>query len=369
MYLKNITLINYKNIKQAELQLNSGINCFVGNNGVGKTNLLDSIYYLSYCKSCFNSIDSQLVNSGESFFVIQGEYNRGGSQEHIYAGFKQNEKKQFKRNKKDYQRLSEHIGFLPLVMISPNDDRLITEGGEQRRKYIDSVVSQFDKSYMEHILRYNRALLQRNSLLKSKKGSRSNLNSLLDVWDEQLVVSAKVIYEKRLKFIEELIPVFQEYYSYISNDKEKVSVLYKSHLQDDDYELQLKANYERDVILGHTSKGVHRDDVEFLLDDLAIKKVGSQGQIKTFFIALKLAQYDFLQKNCNFSPILLLDDMFDKLDSKRGSQLVKLVSKDAFKQIFITDTQYDRLAEIVEQTGKDYTFFYVEDGEITVENR
>ncbi len=369
MHLKNITLLNYKNIIQAELQLNEGINCFVGDNGVGKTNLLDAIYYLSYCKSCFNSIDSQLINKDESFFVVQGEYQRGESNEHIYAGFKQNEKKQFKRNKKDYQRLSEHIGLLPLVLISPNDDRLITEGGEQRRKYIDSVISQFDKTYMEHILRYNRALLQRNTLLKSKKSDRKNLEVLLEVWDNQLITSAQIIYEKRKVFIDELIPVFQQYYSYISDDKETVSITYRSHLHDGDYSHQLKLNYEKDLILGHTTRGVHRDDVDLLLDDFQIKRVGSQGQIKTFFIALKLAQYDFLQKNSNFSPILLLDDMFDKLDSKRGSQLVKLVSKDDFKQIFITDTQYDRLLKIVEQTGKDYTFFNVDNGEITVESR
>ncbi len=364
MIIKSINLINYKNIKQAELVLNEGINCFVGNNGVGKTNLLDAIYYLSYCKSCFNSVDSQLINHDEKFFVIQGEYDRLDYQENIYAGFKVNEKKQFKRNKKDYQRLSDHIGLLPLVLISPSDEKLIIEGGEQRRRYIDSVISQFDKQYMEHILRYNRAIVQRNSLLKSLKGNRSNLRSMLEVWDAQLILSGTVIYEKRMEFIKHLLPVFQEYYSYISDDKEVVDLIYNSHFDDGDFEEQLIRNHERDLILGHTSRGVHRDDITLLLNGYPIRKMGSQGQIKTFFIALKLAQYDFLKKNCNFSPLLLLDDMFDKLDSKRGSKLVNLVSEDLFKQIFITDTQYDRLLDVVKQTGKEYSFFIVDNGEI-----
>lgn len=364
MRLKNISLLNFKNIRQAELTFNEGINCFVGNNGVGKTNLLDAIYYLSYCKSYFNPIDSQLICHDEDFFMIQGNYERLQKPESIYVGLKPTQKKQFKRNKKDYQRLSDHIGLLPLVLISPSDEKLIMDGSDQRRKYLDSVITQFDKTYLDHVLRYNRGLTQRNTLLKSLKGNKGNSSSQLEVWDSQLSHTGLMIYERREAFVQEMVPVFQNYYTYISGKEEKVSLTYHSHHQKGDMESQLRSNHDRDKILGYTTRGVHRDDLEFLLDGHPVKKVGSQGQIKTFFIALKLAQYEFLQKNCRFFPILLLDDMFDKLDNLRGSRLIELVSRDTFQQIFITDTQRDRLLGIVEKTGKSYAFFNVDNGEI-----
>ncbi|ASB50609.1 DNA replication/repair protein RecF [Alkalitalea saponilacus] len=367
MYLKHINLLNFKNLKQCELDLTSGINCFVGKNGAGKTNLLDAVFYMSFCKSYFNSIDSQLIHHDEDFFVIQGSYVRGDQDDQIYAGLKRNQKKQFKRNKKEYTRLSDHIGLLPLVMISPGDERLITEGSELRRKYIDSVVSQFDKPYLDLIIRYNRIVNQRNVLLKSARGNIKLIESQLDVWDEQLAITGEQIFNKRETFIKELEPVFQKYYCFISGGHEQVSIIYHSHHQKGKLTEQLLKRRAKDLVLGYTSKGIHRDDLELLLNGYAVKKDGSQGQKKTFFIALKLAQFEFLKDFFGFSPILLLDDLFDKLDDERVSSLIELAGRDTFQQIFITDTQRKRLHDIVKQTGKEHRFFQVDNGEINFE--
>lgn len=367
MYLSRLNILNYKNIKQAELSFDAGINCFVGNNGAGKTNLLDSIYYLSFCKSYFNPVDSQVICHDQDFFVVQGYYERNGSDEEVYAGLKRNQKKQFKRNKKEYPKLSDHIGLLPLVMVSPGDERLIVEGSEQRRKYLDSVISQCDKSYLDYLIRYNRALNQRNALIKNNKSAGSRIESQLEVWDEQMALLGNVIYEKRQTFILELMPVFQKYYRIISGGHEQIDMVYHSHHQKGDLVAIMKKNRERDFILGYTTKGVHRDDLELLLDGYPVKKDGSQGQKKSFLIALKLAQYEFLNSYNGFAPILLFDDLFDKLDSERGARLIELVSDQSFKQIFITDTQKARLADIVSKTGKTYAFFQVEEGEVVKE--
>jgi DNA replication and repair protein RecF len=368
MYLKRLSLVNYKNIRQAELKFEPGINCFVGNNGAGKTNLLDAVYYMSFCKSYFNAIDSQLICHNEDFFVVQAQYYRNEQSESFYAGFKKNQKKQFKRNKKEYTRLADHIGLLPLVMISPGDERLITEGSDQRRKYIDGVVSQFDKNYLALILKYNRALNQRNALLKSAKGRLSAIGEQLDIWDSQLTVIGAAVFERRTDFIAELNPVFQKYHRFISNGDERVSINYHSHHQKDDFVKQLKGSLVRDVALGYTTKGVHRDDLELILDGYSVKKTGSQGQKKTFFLAMKLAQYEFLSNHFGFAPILLLDDMFDKLDEQRASRLIELVGRETFHQIFITDTQKHRLMEVVMKTGKDFNFYKVEEGNFILDN-
>ena len=364
MYLKRLNIINYKNIKSAELDFSQGINCFVGKNGTGKTNLLDSIYYLSFCKSYFNPADNQVVRHDEDFFVIQGTYERNENEEFIYAGFKRNQKKQFKRNKKEYPKLSEHIGLLPLVMISPVDERLIVEASDLRRRYIDSVISQFDKSYLEYLIRYNRALEQRNSLLKNWKNLSGDNVSQLEIWDNQLAISGNVIFEKRSKFITEIKPVFQKYYSGLSDSSEVVDLIYHSHFQKHDYTNLLSENRERDIILGYTTKGIHRDDLELILNGYSVRQIGSQGQKKCFLIALKLAQFDFLHTRNEFSPILLLDDVFDKLDNERGSRLISLVGQNHFRQIFVTDTQKERLNGIVKETGKEFSFFEVEEGKI-----
>ncbi len=362
MYLKHLNILNYKNLPQAELDFCDGINCFVGPNGAGKTNLLDAVYYLSFCKSYFNSIDSQNICHEEDFFVIQGAFERKESEEQIYVALKRNQKKQFKRNKKEYSRLSEHIGLLPLVMISPSDERLIVEGSDQRRKYIDSVVSQYNKSYLEKIIRFNRALMQRNALLKKSDRLNDGLNAQFDVWDEQMIVLGQKIFEERTAFMEQLVPVFREFYQHISGGNEEVDILYKSHHQSGDVLEKMKENRQRDLILGYTTRGIHKDDLQFLLSEQPVKKEGSQGQKKSFLIALKLAQYEFLSRYNGFGPLLLLDDVFDKLDQERGNSLIKLVSQERFRQIFITDTQKQRLTEIVEKTGKENSFFEVTNG-------
>jgi DNA replication and repair protein RecF len=324
---------------------------------------LDAVYYLSYCKSYFNAIDSQLICHDEDFFVIQGNYERQGHEEAVYAGLKLNQKKHFKRNKKEYPRLSDHIGLLPLVLISPGDEKLIMEGSDLRRKFLDSVISQFDKNYLEQLLRYNRGLNQRNALLKSaQNGSANNIRGQLDVWDEQLASISFSLYQRRVDFLKELEPVFQKYHTFISGGNDEVKMIYHSHHQKGDLKQQLKDSFEKDRVLGYTTKGIHRDDLELVLNGYPVKKDGSQGQKKTYFVAMKLAQYEFLQSHCGFYPILLLDDMFDKLDQIRASRLIELVSRETFKQIFITDTQRQRLLDIVEQTGKKYTFFKVDEG-------
>ncbi|MCL2072910.1 MAG: DNA replication/repair protein RecF [Marinilabiliaceae bacterium] len=364
MHLKHLNIINYKNIKTVELDFLEGINCFVGNNGAGKTNLLDAIYYLSFCKSCFNSTENHLINHNEDFFVIQGEYQRNDSEESIYAGFKRNQKKQFKRNKKEYSKLSEHIGLLPIVMVSPADERLIVETSEQRRKYIDSVISQFDKTYLEYLIQYNRALTQRNTLLKNWKETKGNIFSQLELWDKQLATIGSVIFDKRAKFIQEIIPVFQKYYSSISAEEEVVNIIYHSHFQNKNYISLLSENRERDLNLGYTTTGIHRDDLELLLNGYSVRSFGSQGQKKCFLIALKFAQFDFLHTQNGFAPLLLLDDIFDKLDKQRGTNLINITAQKQFKQIFITDTQKERLINAVKNTGKEFSLFEVNEGSI-----
>jgi len=364
MHLKHINIINFKNITQAEISFTPGINCFVGENGSGKTNMLDAFYYLSFCKSYFNPVDSQNIKHDEAFFVIQGEYDLRDEKEVIYCGIKRNQKKQFKRNKKEYSKLSEHIGLLPLVIISPSDEQLITEGSEQRRKYIDSVISQFDQIYLNRVINYNRVLLQRNALLKQLRESNGNL-SMLDIWDARLIELGQMIFNQRKEFINELEPIYRHYQTYLAGGSEAVELLYKSHFQEGDFKEQLYGARQKDVILGYTSKGVHKDDIELLLDGYPIKKTASQGQKKTFLIAFKLAQFDFLAQHSGVKPILLLDDIFDKLDESRGGRLIDLVAEDHFKQIFITDTRRDHLDSFLKRIDKHYMIFEVKKGKFT----
>ena len=360
MYLNRLSIVNYKNILQAELDFSPHINCFIGNNGVGKTNVLDAIYYLSFCKSHSNSIDSQNINHGQDFFMLEGFYTRNDVEEDIYCGLKRKQKKIFKRNKKEYERLSDHIGLLPLVLISPNDGVLIGEGSDERRKFIDGVISQYDSAYLHTLMRYNKTLAQRNSLLKSNFVD----NDLIDVLDNILVETGQIIHQKRTAFIQEFLPIFQQFYNFISMDKETVNLQYSSHLQKGDFNELLKKSIEKDKIIGFTTKGIHKDDLEMTLSNYAIKRVGSQGQNKTYLIALKLAQFDFLKRMSNMNPILLLDDIFDKLDAERVHQIIKLVSEDNFGQIFITDTNRQNLNEIIKTVNSNYRLFTVENGEV-----
>jgi DNA replication and repair protein RecF len=361
MYLNKLSIVNYKNIQQAELEFSPKINCFIGNNGVGKTNILDAIYYLSFCKSHSNSIDSQNIYHEQLFFVLEGFYTRNGVEEDIYCGLKRKQKKVFKRNKKEYERLSEHIGLIPLVLISPNDGILIGEGSDERRKFVDGVISQYDHIYLNTLLRYNKTLQQRNSVLKSNFVDFD----LIDILNDALVETGSIIYQKRIEFINEFIPIFQRFYSFISMDKETVGLEYKSHLATGNFKELLQKNIEKDKIIGYTTKGIHKDDLEMTLSGYAIKRVGSQGQNKTYLTALKLAQFDFLKQKSGIKPILLLDDIFDKLDAERVHQIIKLVSEDNFGQIFITDTNRKNLDEILGTINENYHLFSVENGKIT----
>lgn len=365
MILKELSLIHYKNLTQVDLSLSPKMNCFIGDNGVGKTNLLDAVYYLSFCKSYTNPIDSQIIKHGEEVCMLQGRYEGEEEvKEEIYCAIRHRQKKQFKRNKKEYERLSDHIGLIPLVMISPADNELITGGSEVRRRFMDMAVSQFDKEYLRALLRYNKALQQRNVLLKNEESVIDF--TLLELWEEQLVEAGVFIFSRRREFIEEFTPIFNQFYSRISQSGEQVSFSYISQLNGADFLEKLKHNRQRDLYLGHTSVGIHRDELEMLLDDYPIKKVGSQGQNKTYFVSLKLAQFHFLLKRGNTTPIILLDDIFDRLDSKRVEEIVKLVSGEEFGQIFISDTNRGSLDKILARLNNNSQIYSVTDGEITL---
>ena len=362
MILSRLSIVNFKNIVQADLNFSPNINCFLGNNGMGKSNLLDAIYYLSFCKSYTRNPDSQNIRHGEDFFVIQGYYERNDNEEELYCGIKRRQKKTFKRNKKEYSRLSDHIGFAPLVMAAPSDHELILGGSEERRKFIDLVISQFDKQYLNTLIRYNKALEQRNALLRQECTDEM----LYEIWEQQMDSTAAEIYNSRSHFLESFIPVFRRFYSEISSQNESADLIYTSHLAESPLLPQLKSTRQRGLILGYTSRGIHRDDMEMMLGDYPMKRIGSQGQCKTYLIALKLAQYDFLQGQGETAPILLLDDIFDKLDTERVKQIIKLVSSDHFGQIFITDTNRKYLDEIIQFIGSQYHIFAVNRGEFTL---
>ncbi|MBU0764644.1 MAG: DNA replication/repair protein RecF [Bacteroidetes bacterium] len=359
MFLQHISLVNFKNYSQLDLEFNPKINCFTGDNGVGKTNLLDAFYYLSFCKSYFNPLDSQNIRHEEPFFVIQGTFQHNGLDEHIYCGFKQGQRKQFKRNKKEYEKLSDHIGLIPLVMVSPADSVLVNGGSEERRKFMDGVISQFDRQYLEYLLRYNRALAQRNKLLKDFSSSGTFDTATIEIWDEQLVVLGTTIHEKRKIFISDLIPVFRKYYDYISNGREEVNLLYDSQLLYTDMRQLLNDSLHRDRLLQHTTQGVHKDDLQLDIGGHPVKKTGSQGQQKTYLTALKLAQFEYMHELNGFPPILLLDDIFDKLDAGRVRQIIELVGENRFGQIFITDTGIERLERMLAGSNVEYKIFMI----------
>ena len=357
MHLKTLNLINYKNFKNQTFEFNSKVNCFVGSNGVGKTNILDAIYHLSFGKSYFNPIASQNIKHGEDFFVVDGRYSKDLKEEKIIVSLKKGGKKVIKRNSKSYNRFSDHIGLLPLVIISPVDRDLITEGSDLRRKFIDGVISQNDKIYLDQIIRYNKILFQRNSLLKQFYLSRTFDHDTIEIYDEQLSKIGNLIFNKRKEFLELFSPIFFEKYSIITNNKEKVNLNYKSQLKNHRLQDLLISNIEKDKVLQYTSAGTHKDDIEFLIGNYPIKKFGSQGQQKSFLIALKLAQYEVLKAKSGNSPILLLDDIFDKLDSKRVKQIIKMVNDSNFGQLFISDTDAKRTENVVKSAHDNYEIF------------
>lgn len=347
---------------EAEVVFSPKINCFIGSNGMGKTNLLDALYYLSFCKSAVNVADSLNIMHDAPFFMLQGAYcSDSGIEEEISCGIKRGEKKQFKRNKKSYERLSDHIGTVPLVMISPADNELIAGGSEERRRFMDVVISQYDKEYLAALIRYNRALQQRNVLLR---GEREPDGEMLSLIEEMMVVEALRINAGRRAFVEELIPIFSEFHSAITGGGEAVALRYRSDLEGADLSALLRASRADDYRLGHTTKGCHRDDLVMQLNGYAIRKEGSQGQNKSYLIALKLAQFHFLRSKGGETPLLLLDDIFDKLDSHRVEQIINLVSGERFGQIFITDVNREHIDDILECVDGEYKLFEVVSGTI-----
>jgi len=355
MFLKHLTLVNYKNFIEKSIDFGAKINCVVGPNGQGKTNVLDAIYHLALGKSYFNPQSSQNIRHDQDFFLIQGLFDKEGQEETVVCSLKIGSKKVIKRNGKLYEKLADHIGVLPLVMISPADRDLIVEGSEVRRKLIDGIIAQSDNHYLNLLLSYNQTLSQRNALLKYFALNHTFDRETLSVYDAQLRDYGLPIYRKRSAFLEEFIPLFEQQYQQISQGKESVSIQYQSQLHLGDYGAQLTECLSKDRAIQYTSCGIHKDDLSFEIDGHPIKKFGSQGQQKSFLIALKLAQFSFIQKHTQTQPILLLDDIFDKLDDQRVAQLVDLVNQNRFGQLFISDTNFERTEKIVQATGQGYT--------------
>ncbi len=357
MILEKLSLINYKNIQTAALELSPKMNCFIGHNGVGKTNVLDAVYYLSFCHSSTNPIDSQVISHNQDFMMLEGVYDDVT----ISCGMKRGQKKHFKRDKKEYKRLSEHIGLIPLVMVAPGDTLLVEGGSEERRRLMDVVIAQQDRHYMDSLNRYNKALQQRNTLLKQDDEPDADV---MAIWEEQMAAEGELIFSRRTAFVNKLMPLFQSFYERISGGRERVSLAYGSHCQRGPLLEVIQRDRWKDRAIGYSLHGVHRDDLEMLLDGHPMKREGSQGQLKTYVIALKLAQFELLKRSMPTTPILLLDDIFDKLDAERVEQIVKLVGGDDFGQIFITDTNRDHLDHILATTSLDYKLFNVNNGEI-----
>ncbi|WP_026713410.1 DNA replication/repair protein RecF [Flavobacterium daejeonense] len=357
MYLKKISLFNYKNFTEASFEFDGKIICFVGKNGIGKTNVLDAIYHLSYGKSYFNPLAVQNIRHGEDFFVIDAEFIKNDRTEQLVCSLKKGQKKVLKRNGKAYDKFSDHIGFIPLVIISPADRDLIIEGSETRRKFIDSIISQLDSYYLQQLIQYQKVMSQRNALLKYFALNHVFDNDTLSIYNEQLNEFGQYIFEKRKAFIAEFIPIFSKHHHTITDSQESVQLVYESHLFENNLLNLLQENINKDRALHYTSTGIHKDDLSFEIDNHPIKKFGSQGQQKSFLIALKLAQFEFLKKQSGVKPILLFDDIFDKLDETRVAKIVEMVNSDTFGQLFISDTHPERTEAIVKSTHQSYKIF------------
>ncbi len=361
MHLKKLSLLHYKNLRDETFDFDAKINFFTGRNGVGKTNALDAVYHLAFGKSYFNPLAVQNITHGEDFFVIDGAFDKDGRDHHVVCSLRRGQKKLLKHNGKPVEKISEHVGFIPLVIISPADRDLITEGSEERRKFVDLVISQLDQAYLADVIQYNKVLAQRNALLKYFAINRTHDAETLSVYDAQLTALGQPIFEKRRAFLEDFIPIFRQHYEVISDSRERVGIVYRSDLEPGDYPDLLLRNFNRDKVLQYTSAGIHKDDLLFEIDGHPIRKFGSQGQQKSFLIALKLAQFEFVKRRSGQLPILLFDDIFDKLDEFRVAKIVEMVNNDSFGQLFISDTHAARTEEIVKSTHRSYKMFNLND--------
>ena len=366
MLIKELNILNYRNISEANLSPAKKINCFVGQNGMGKTNLLDAIYLLSFTKSSLTSQDAQCIMHSQDMAMVKATYVNDDEEMTVSCGLKVGRKKQLRLSGKDYKRLLDHIGLIPLVLVSPRDQELISDGSDERRRFLDAVISQYDRPYLEHLTTYQGLLKQRNALLKQLQERPANDadNAVLDILEERMAAADHYIFNQRREFINAFIPYFNEIYSAVSSDKESVSLSYHSQLADRDILLSLHDTRQRDIILGWTSQGVHKDDITMLLNDYPLKQVGSQGQQKTYLIALKLGQALFLADRAGArKPILLLDDIFDRLDQQRVENIIRLVTSERFGQIFITDTDRHHLVALLNHKA-DPQVFHSLDGKI-----
>ncbi len=363
MYIRKLSLINFKNIPQADLELSGGISCFTGCNGAGKTNVIDAVWYLSMCKSSLTMTDGQSVRHGQEFFMLGGDYlTDGGGHETVNCSFSRTAGKILKRNSKEYERLSDHIGAIPAVIVSPGDVFLISDAAEERRKWLNSFISQTDRTYLDALIRYNHTIGERNKLLKGQ--GTASFGELLEILDERLERHGEVIHRRRGEAVEKLRPIVADYYRTISGDREQVELSYRSELNDKSFPEMLLESRQRDMLSQFTTAGVHRDDITMGIGGYPLRKYGSQGQQKSFLIALKLAQHTILAEMTGERPILLLDDLFDKLDTSRLEALISLVNGGRFGQILISDCNRHRLTSILDNCGADYTLFEVSDGEV-----
>ncbi|MFI5220434.1 MAG: DNA replication/repair protein RecF [Bacteroidia bacterium] len=367
MYLQKLSLLNFKNYSEAKVEFSEHINCLTGDNGSGKTNVLDAIYYLSMCRSYFTPTDTQNIKHGMPFFMIEGEFVSGKNTDTIYCGLKQGQKKVFKRNQKEYSRLNEHIGTFPVVMIAPVDHELITEGSEVRRSFLNRIISQMDKLYLDELITYNKLLEQRNALLKQMASGTLPDAASVEVWDEQLAPLGEKIYKRRKIFIKEFEPVFKKIYRYMTGESEEPGMIYESQLDGNDFAALLKQAFQKDKIMQFTTVGIHKDDLQFTINKYAAKKYGSQGQQKSLVVALKLAQFELLKHHKNLKPVVMLDDLFDKLDDHRVNRILKLVKDHAFGQLFITDTHPERIKHILNDHEIPFSSFAIKDGMVQEE--
>ncbi len=362
MRLDSISIINFKNVADEQLSLGPGINCFVGDNGAGKTNILDAVHYLAMARSIQTLSDSQCVRHGEDGYLIDGRFRYDDERmEQVVCAYTRRGGKTLKRNGKEYERLSEHLGAFPIVVVSPSDSALISDSAEERRRYLNKFLSQIDRGYMSALMRYNGALQERNKLLKS-----SPVEEMLLIYDAMLAQSADVVFARRASLIEEIRPLVERYYAELSEERETIGMEYRSELSNAPLTELLLAARQRDIVNEHTTVGIHRDDMLLSMGDYPLRKYGSEGQQKSFLVALKLAEYTLLAKHAGQKPILLLDDLFDKLDMRRVAQLLRIVGGEMFGQIFITDCNKHRLQGTLDEAGVDYRLYNVNQGHATL---